>query len=295
MSFCPDQKLEKAEFDAIAAVVFERLWELTPWSKHVFDAQFRTGMVEQWRGRNAATTGQKSQFIENILSVMVARQAIASWTKIGSAGRSDYKIGLTSGRTAVLEAKGSMDGNSATILERPPYADELIVWTITTNPMSDVVANVWSGIHTRISPEYIVAGKRVDVIIAWDQMGSSIKLCPDLADVPTVAVGDMVLPPPCIYLLPHELPVIGLRNPVRARELCETEFARSVCACFGVPASLVGNVEFELGVVRNQLARRTRISFGKRHYRASSMTTLKRDLTAYEAAAAAEKLAALDA
>lgn len=289
MALSAPKKLDKAAFDALSSNVYDRLHELTSFSKEDFDRNYRTGMIEQWRGRNAAKTSEKSEFIQAVLTLMVESRHIASWEKIGSKGRSDYKIGLISGRIAVLEAKGSMDGNSATILERPMYADELVIWTITTNPMSDVVANVWSGIHTRISPEHIINGKRVDVIMAWDHLGSSTALCPDLADLPEVEVNGTLLPPPCLYLLPHELPILGFRNPVKARGIGETEFAKAVCDCFGVPTRMVGTVDFELGLVGNQLGRRTSISFGNKHSRMSKMTLLRRDLSGYMNAVAMEK------
>ncbi|MDW9481331.1 hypothetical protein GOB57_22040 [Sinorhizobium meliloti] len=288
MSSDPAKRVSKGEFEAIAADVFDRLWELTPWPKEEFEEKYRTGMIERWRGQKAAATKDKRDFIESALNTMVCKGHISAWANISGKGRADYKVDLASGRIAVIEAKGSLDGNSATIMERPSYADELVVWTMTTNPMSDVHKNIWSGIHSRISPEHIVAGKRVDVLMAWDQLGSSVILRPGLADLDYVAIAGAKVPPPCLFLLPHELPIINVRNPVRPKRLSESEFASAVCSCFGVTENLVGSAEFELALRKSRLARRTTVSFAGEIYKTSDMRTIRRDMSAYSAAATVE-------
>jgi len=270
-------------------VIFRDMWKLSGMSEDEFNATSRVAVVERMRGRHAATTSGKAEFIAAILDHMAARGHIRSWSSIGSSGRADYRVALLSGRTAVIEAKGSMDGNSATILERPSFADELVIWTITTNPMSDVVRNLWSGIHTRISPEYIATGKRVDMVLAWDMLGSSTTLRPELADLPEVEVANLNLPLPSVYLMPHELPVVGLRDVVQSRGPRQVEFARSLAKCFGLPEHLMARVSFEVAPHGDGLARRTTITSGNRIIKASRFTPIRRDLRAYLAACEAEK------
>nr|WP_250807479.1 hypothetical protein [Neorhizobium tomejilense] len=289
MTSSPSNEKEKKDFEAMTAAIYRDMWKLSGLPEDVFNARYRVGAVERMRGQHAAATSEKSDFIEGILTRMASGNYIREWSYIGRGGRADYKVCLPSGRIAVIEAKGSMDGNSATILERPAYADELVIWTMTTNPMSDVVKNVWSGLHTRISPEHIATGKRVDLVVAWDTLGSSLRLCPGLEALgPTGENGTSS--PPCLYLLPTELPIVGARPTVGAKRLHEVEFAQAAAECFGIPERFVGMVQFEVAEKRDRLARRTTVIFGNEIWKQSSMTPLRRDLTAYRAAAEKELL-----
>ncbi|MGH2137807.1 hypothetical protein, partial [Enterococcus faecalis] len=74
----------------------------------------------------------------------------------------DYTVALNSGKTAVIELKGCLDGNNTNIFERPPHANEFIIWSVCTNPGADPRRNAWSGIHTRLSAEIISRQQRVD-------------------------------------------------------------------------------------------------------------------------------------
>lgn len=268
----------------MTAEVYENMWTLNGrgLSEQEFNDKYRVGLIERLRGQNAATTVLKAQFMESVLVHMQERDLIASWSYIGNAGRADYSVKLPTGRVAVIEAKGSLDGLSATSLERPSYADELVIWSMTTNPMSNVVANLWSGIHSRISADYVAAGKRIDTLVAWDLLGSSERLCEGLADLPKVPFGDELLTPPCIHLLPNELPILGTRPKVAAPCLDKQEFAQALATCFGVPRQLVGQVDFEIFPhEENGLARRTTIWLDGELKKQSGVTPIRRDLKPY--------------
>jgi len=70
--------------------------------------------------------------------------------------------------TSVIEAKGCLDGDNTNIFQRPPDADEFIVWSLCQNPGADPRHNVWSGIHTRLSAEIIHRRQQVDGLIFRD-------------------------------------------------------------------------------------------------------------------------------
>ncbi len=93
------------------------------------------------------------------MTIIQAQNFIQKWESVGDTNRYDYSVQLNSGKTAIIELKGCLDGNNTNIFERPPHAQEFIIWSVCTNPGADPRHNAWSGIHTRLSAE-IVARKQ---------------------------------------------------------------------------------------------------------------------------------------
>src|SRR5580658_3838329 len=82
--------------------------------------------------------------------------------------------------------KGCLDGNNTTIYERPPHAQEFIIWSLCSNRGADPRHNAWSGIHTRLSADIIERAQQVDGVIIWDWVCGTIgRPCPKLRADPT--------------------------------------------------------------------------------------------------------------
>ncbi|MGH9721057.1 MAG: hypothetical protein ACRD8O_12660, partial [Bryobacteraceae bacterium] len=153
--------------------------------------------------------GGKRGLIAAILDYLRDYGYIAEWRASGSADRHDYEVRMPDGWVAVIEAKGCLDGNNTNIFERPPQADEFVIWSLCQNAGADPRKNAWSGIHVRLSAEIIHRGQRVDGLIIWDMIcGSLGRPCPKLQANPERAtlLGRYTLPPPCIYLFPRTIP-----------------------------------------------------------------------------------------
>ena len=171
-------------------------------SEHEFynSGLFR-GAIERVRGQFSATMGEKRQFVRHILNHMQDHDFIVDWQSAGESNRHDYSVNMPSGRVAVIELKGCLDGNNTNIFERPPQAQEFIVWSVCTNPGADPRHNAWSGIHTRLGAEVISRQQRVDGVVIWDMVcGTLGRPCPKLAASPERAteIGPYKLPPPCL-------------------------------------------------------------------------------------------------
>ena len=167
------------------------------------------GAVERLRGQYAASMREKRELTTHILNHMEDRKFIVDWEPAGDANRHDYRVQLTSGRTAIIELKGCLDGNNTNIFERPPHAHEFIIWSVCTNAGADPRHNAWSGIHTRLSAEIISRGQLVDGLVIWDMACGTVgRPCPKLLADPsrTTVVGPFSLPPPCLYMLPATIP-----------------------------------------------------------------------------------------
>ncbi len=126
------------------------------------------GAVERVRGQFSATMRGKREFAQHALNHMEDGGFIAGWESTEGGNRNDYSVRLNSGRTAVIDLKGCLDGNHATIFERPATADEFVIWSVCSNPGADPRRNAWSGIHTRLSAEMISRNQRVDGVVMWE-------------------------------------------------------------------------------------------------------------------------------
>lgn len=237
------------------------------------------GAIQRIRGQISAQMGEKKDFVNRVLSYMQDREFIKDWEPAGGANRHDYSIMLPSGRVAALELKGCLDGNNTNISERPPHANEFIVWSLCQNKGADPRKNVWSGIHTRMSADIIADKKRVDGLIVWDWLCATAgRHCPKVASDQSnlTELGPWKLPPPCLYLFPGTVPA-PRNNPSPApHSLTEVEFMSALHACFGGADDQVHHVWMEAAADGVETVRTTRIKRGGQLRKESKPTPIRR-------------------
>ena len=220
------------------------------------------GAIERVRGQFSATMRDKREFVQHVLNHMqdagfhhrlgVAGEAIATTTPSVS----------NRGRTAIIELKGCLDGNNTNIFERPPNADEFIIWSICTNTGADPRHNAWSGIHTRLSAEIISREQRVDGIVIWDMVCGTIgRPCPKLeADASRVTiVGPYSLPPPCLYVLPSTIPSPRNNPTPQPQRLSDVQIIQAFNDCFLCTPEEINYVSFDVAHRDADTVRTTRI------------------------------------
>lgn len=167
------------------------------------------GAIERVRGQFSASMRDKREFVKHILNFLEDGRFIRGWEAAGDANRHDYMVTLNDGRLSAIELKGCLDGNNTNIFERPPQAQEFVLWSVCSNAGASPRHNVWSGIHTRLSAEIISRAQQVDGLVVWDWLcGTVARPCPKLASGRSTltTVGPFALPPPCIYLFPRTIP-----------------------------------------------------------------------------------------
>lgn len=205
------------------------------------------GAIERVRGQFSATMREKRDFVKHVLNYMQDGGFIAEWESAGESNRHDYVVRLNSGRTAVIELKGCLDGNNTNIFERPPHAEEFIIWSVCTNPGADPRHNVWSGIHTRLSAEVVSRSQRVDGVIVWDMVCGTVgRPCPKVLESQDRLniVGPYKLPPPCIYVMPATIPS-PRNNPNPAPQLLtDVQILDAFQRCFGGKQDEINYVKF---------------------------------------------------
>jgi hypothetical protein len=237
------------------------------------------GAIERIRGQFSATMRDKREFCLHVLNYMQDHGFIQDWESAGEANRHDYVIRLKTGRVAVIELKGCLDGNNTNIFERPAQAQEFVIWSVCTNPGADPRLNAWSGIHTRLSAEIISRQQQVDGVMIWDMVCGTIgRPCPKLVGAPerATAVAHYVLPPPCIYLMPAT--IASPRNnphPV-AQSLDDVHLLKAFHECFRGKDEEINYVDFEVEHQGAETMRKTRIRRAGVVVKESKLTAIQR-------------------
>jgi len=237
------------------------------------------GAIERVRGQFSATMREKREFARSILNYMQDRGFILHWESSGEANRHDYSIRFSNGRVAVVELKGCLDGNNTVIYERPPHAQEFVIWSLCLNIGGDPRLNAWSGIHTRIGADIIERAQQVDGVIIWDMVCGTVgRPCPKLQQAPgrVTQVAQYELPPPCLYVLPAT--VASPRNNPRpvARGLADVRLMKAFHDCFGGRDDEVNYVDFEVEHRGSDTVRKTRIRRAGAVVRESGLTAIQR-------------------
>jgi len=249
--------------------------------KDFYSSGLFRGAIERIRGQFSATIRDKRDFVRFILNYMQDREFIKEWEIAGEANRHDYAVTLKSGRIAVIELKGCMDGNNTTIYERPANANEFIVWSVCTNPGADPRHNVWSGIHTRLSADIIFRNMRVDGLVVWDMFCSTLcRPCPKVLGEGSTdrltEVGAFRLPPPCVYLFPATVPSVRNNPFPPAQRIQDVELLKAFHECFKGRDEELNYVTFEVGHAGTETVRRTTITRAGVVQQQSRMTPIQR-------------------
>ena len=230
--------------------------------KEFYDSGVFRGAVERIRGQYAASMREKRELAKYVLNHMEDRKFIVNWEPAGDANRHDYRVQLPSGRTAIIELKGCLDGNNTNIFERPPHAHEFIIWSVCTNAGADPRRNAWSGIHTRLSAEIISRGQRVDGVVIWDMACGTVgRPCPkQLADPSrTTVVGPFSLPPPCLYMLPATIPSPRNNPSPPPQALADVQIMQAFNDCFACVEAEINYVSINVEYRGADTVRTTRI------------------------------------
>jgi hypothetical protein len=237
------------------------------------------GAVERLRGTQAASTSVKRRFLDEILTHMKTAEVIADFNFTGGGDRHDYQIDMPTGKRAVFEAKGCLDGNNTNIFQRPPNADEFFIWSLCQNAGADPRHNAWSGIHTRLGPAILAENGRVDALVIWDMLcGGLARPCPKLSNPgrATVLASGRKVPPPCIYLFPRSKPDARSNVNPAVWKLEELPFIQALAKTFGCPANEVVEIHIQARMKEADVQRKTTLIRAGVVLTESNWTTLKR-------------------
>ncbi len=161
--------------------------------------------VETIRGSFIASSlTQRQQMVAEVLSRLVEGRKIAGFEATRKATRHDFTIILTERPrvAAALDVKGG-EGNSITITERPPWAQEFVMWC---HLDGSIINQPSQGVHSivvnRLANDLMRRGKVVDAIFFKDQLcGCPLRRCPKYKE--EMRNNEIS---PDIFLMPRERP-----------------------------------------------------------------------------------------
>lgn len=235
------------------------------------------GAIERIRGQFSATMREKRSFVQHVLNYLEDCGHISNWDLTDDANRNDYIVRLNSGKIAVIDLKGCLDGNNTNIFERPSVADEFVIWSVCSNPGADPRRNAWSGIHSRLSAEILTRQQRVDGVLIWDMVCGTIgRPCPKISGEDRLTtIGPYRVPPPCIYLLPAVIP--SPEEPAaKAQELQNLELLSVFQSCFLGQDDEINSVDFLLIEQFGGLSRQTTIRRARTVQQSSEPSIIRR-------------------
>lgn len=244
-----------------------------------YDSGLFRGAIERIRGQFSASMTDKREFVSTVLDDLKSVGLIEDWDPTGTRNRHDYSLSLPNGKVVAIELKGCLDGNNTNIFERPPNAEEFIVWSVCTNPGADPQHNVWSGLHTRLGAEIISKNQVIDGVVVWDMVCGTVgRPCPKLNAAPNRVneLGKYHLPPPCLYAFPATVPSPRNNPEPRIRSVNQVEFLKALSTRFGCKDTEHFSVGFQVRHDGNELLRKTTVTQDRRTQRESEFTALQR-------------------
>lgn len=280
---CEQDKLLRAAIERFAEVLKTQAHKLGDHGldeTEFYQSPLFRGAIEQVRGEYSATMRGKREFVQHVLNHMEDGGFIAGWERAKRGARNDYLVALTSGRRAVIDLKGCLDGNNTNIFERPADADEFVIWSLCTNVGADPRRNAWSGIHTRLSAEMLSRNQRVDGLVIWDMVCGTIgRPCPKLANLAIgerrTTIGPFRVPPACIYLFPASIPSPAAPVAI-AQPLENVELLAAFHSCLEGRDDEINFVDIDVSGEDDEVVRRTMVRRGGLVQHASEMTAIRR-------------------
>jgi hypothetical protein len=158
--------------------------------------------IERMRGSQSANNSERRDFLNNIFSLLATSGAISSFTSPTYGADTIYRLTIpTFGDVAIIQ-KGCPDGRHSTAAwTAPDWAAETYIWWLCPSLKNEPGWHVSAGVK-RLRREFF--SNRLDtvdgVIFHNNTCGTDLRPCPKMAHA--VQLGDLHVPPPCIWTMP---------------------------------------------------------------------------------------------
>ena len=193
--------------------------------RHYHGSNVFRSAIETIRGSQAAgQTAPRERFVGAILAAMKEQGLLANAEKTPIGVRWDFTAELETNprRRVAVEVKGG-EGNSLNLSNRPPDAQEFVIWCHLDGSIIHRPARGAQAIIGRIVSDIIKAPKQIDALIIRDRLcGTDARPCPKYEGRPYPALG----PAPDVFLFPSAVPIFGrdLHPPVHTESTCVFPF-----------------------------------------------------------------------
>ncbi len=202
--------------------------------------------VESIRGTYIASSQPaRHKMVADVLERLCGTGKISGFKTMGSKKRYDFVVEFSSKPKvcAALEVKGG-EGNSINISDRPPWAEEFVLWCHLDGAIvNQPTHGIGQIIFNRVTKELVERKKLADAILVKDAIcGTPLRPCPKYAE--TVALENIA---PDVYLLPQSVPTASdPRPPVHTQKNLRLPFL--ILGSFGIRGNALQEHVYDVNV-----------------------------------------------
>lgn len=158
--------------------------------------------IEQMRGRSAASNRERRDFLALMFDHLVSSRAIDRYTVPDYGRDTVYRLSIPDiGDVAVVQ-KGCPDGKHSSVAWRvPDWAVETYLWWLCPSLKNHPGWHVSAGVKRLRGEFFSPRPDALDGVIFHNRTcGTDLRPCPKMRHA--VRIGDVDVPPPCIWALP---------------------------------------------------------------------------------------------
>ena len=158
--------------------------------------------IEQMRGRSSASNKERREFLALVFDHLVSSGAISKYTVPNYGSDTVYRLSVPDlGDVAVIQ-KGCPDGKHSSVAwSVPDWAAETYLWWMCPSLKNDPGWHVSAGVKRLRAQFFSARPDELDGAIFHNQTcGTDQRPCPKMRKA--VRIGDLDVPPPCIWVLP---------------------------------------------------------------------------------------------
>ena len=159
--------------------------------------------IEQMRGRSSASNKERRDFLALIFDHLVSCRAIDRYTVPDYGHETVYQLSIPDVGDVAVVQKGCPDGKHSSVAWNvPDWAVETYLWWLCPSLKNDPGWHVSAGVKRLRAEFFSPRPDALDGVIFHNRTcGTDQRPCPKMLHA--IHIGDMDVPPPCIWALPE--------------------------------------------------------------------------------------------
>jgi len=202
--------------------------------------------IEALRGSQSASNADRRRFLMELFRAMLAQGLISNLTMPTYGDDTVYRLTIENFGDVAIVQKGCPDGaHSSVRWSAPDWARETYLWWLCSSLKADPGEHIVKGVNRLRQRFFSDAPDTIDGVIFHNELcGTAQRPCPKIATA--IQVGDRLVPPPCIYVMPERDPLASQWNWDGERDRV---FPSILLSLFGIKPEIasayIGHVGFQ--------------------------------------------------
>lgn len=219
--------------------------------------------IEQMRGRFSASNKERRDFLVLIFDYLVATKAITSYTRPTYGDDTVYRLVVPGLGDVAIVQKGCPDGKHSSVAwSVPDWAVETYLWWLCPSLKNEPGWHVSAGVKRLRGQFFSPRPDALDGVIFHNSLcGTDLRPCPKMEH--SVRIHDVLVPPPCIWVLPER----GSGPNYNWDGSRVLRFPNTLLSAFGIESKKIplytGNVGFQATSRANRMTITARFGAGR--------------------------------